>query len=217
MERRLKLTRDLLEVLWELRHPVLIITKSSLVERDLDLLRSMADLNLVRVSLSITTLDPELARRLEPRACAPTRRLAAIRTLAQAGIPVGILTAPVIPALTDAGLESMLTEARSAGATCARYIMIRLPGEVEPLFDDWLRHHAPDRAKRVLNRIRDCHGGQAYAPEFGRRMRGSGEFADLIAQRFKLAIKRLGYGPETDPDCSLFRGAPRSPEQLSLW
>ena len=217
VERRLGITRQVLEVLWEVRHPVLIITKSVLVERDLDLLQAMAESDLVRVSLSFSTFDRKLAQWLEPRASTPERRLDAMRVLTEAGVPVGVLTAPVIPALTDDGLESMLAEAKDAGATWASYILVRLPLEVEPLFLDWLQHFVPNRAQRVMNRIRDCHGGRAYDPEFGRRMRGTGQFADLIEQRFRIAAKRLGFGPETEPDCSLFRGSRPSPEQLSLW
>jgi DNA repair photolyase len=215
-ERQLGLTRQLLEVLLAHRHPVLIVTKSALVERDLDLLQSLAAEDLVRVSLSLATLDPALARTLEPRAASPARRLGTIRALDQAGVPVGVLTAPVIPALTDAGLEAVLAAAREAGAAWAVYSLIRLPLEVEPLFRDWLQRHYPDRAERVLGLIRDSHGGRLYDPRFGLRMCGSGPVAGLIAQRFALAAKRLGFGPAGAPDSSRFR-LPGMGEQLSLW
>jgi DNA repair photolyase len=217
LERRLALTRRILQVLLEHRHPVLIVTKSALVERDQDLLREMANRDLVRVNLSLTTLDPALARRLEPRASAPARRLAALRTLREAAIPVGVLTAPVIPGLTDDELEQLLASAREAGAQWARYVMIRLPLEVEPLFRDWLQRHVPERAARVLNRIRDCHGGRSYQSRFGVRMSGTGAMAELIAQRYRLATKRLGFAEVSEPDCDRFRRPGPASEQLSLF
>lgn len=216
VERQLGITRRILEVLLEFRHPLLIVSKASLIERDLDLLQALAEQDLVRVSLSFTTLDAPLARTLEPRASRPARRLETLATLSEAGIPCGIICAPVIPGLTDSELETLLTQAHSAGARWARYQMIRLPLEVEPLFRQWLEAHYPDRADKVMNRIRDCHGGKIYEPTFGRRMRGDGVFADLIEQRFRVAVRRLGFGEESEPDSSRFRPSSKGPEQLSL-
>lgn len=216
VERELRLTRRVLEVLAEARHPLFVVTKSALVERDLDLLAELAERNLARVAVSLTTLDPELARRLEPRAAAPARRLETIRRVTAAGVPVSVLTAPVIPVLTDPELERLLAEARTAGARHAGYVLLRLPHETRELFEEWLRTHAPLQAEHVLNRIRDSRGGKAYDADFRTRMRGSGPFADLIRQRFRLAVRRLGY---TDPEplaCDIFR--PPSPGgQLGLF
>jgi DNA repair photolyase len=216
LERRLGITRDILAVLLEYRHPVTIVTKSALPERDLDLLLALAERNLVRVNLSLTTLDGELARRLEPRAPTPQRRLASMAALAERGVPVGVVLAPVIPALTDADMERVLQGARDAGAAWARYILVRLPLEVEPLFRDWLERHVPERAQRVWNQIRNCHGGRSYDPRYGRRMSGSGPVAELIAGRFRLAVRRLGYGEAPQPDCTHFR-IPGAPRQLDLF
>lgn len=216
-ERRLGLTRGLLEVLVEFRHPVLIVTKSALIERDLDLLQALAEADLVRVSLSLTTLDPALARQLEPRASAPARRLAALARLSQAGVPVGVMTAPVIPALTDQDLEALLGQAKDAGAAWASYVLLRLPLEVEALFRDWLARYCPQRAERVLSLLRDSHAGQLYDPRFGARMAGDGPVAQLIAQRFRLAQRRLGFGVWSAPDSGQFRVPRSGPEQLSLW
>ncbi|MFN3919519.1 MAG: PA0069 family radical SAM protein [Methylohalobius sp.] len=191
IERRYKITRQILEVLGEFNHPLTITTKSALIERDLDLLAPMAEKNLVQVYLSITTLKPALARKLEPRASAPHRRLQAIATLRAAGIPVGVMVAPVIPVLTDSELETILKAAAQAGALSAGYVLLRLPLEVADLFAEWLRSHFPNLADRVLNRIRDCRSGRTNDPRFGQRMRGEGVFADLIAQRFHLASRRL--------------------------
>jgi DNA repair photolyase len=215
VEREQGISRRLLEVLWEHRHPLLIVTKSALVERDLDRLQEFAREDLVRVCLSLTTLDPVLARSLEPRASSPLRRLRTLKRLSAAGIPVGVLVAPVIPAVTDAELEQVLRAARQAGALWARYVMLRLPLEVEPLFRDWLERHLPERAAKVLGLVADCHGGRTYDARFGHRMSGSGAVADLIAQRFRLAANRLGYAEPTEPDSSRFR-VPGQGVQLEL-
>ncbi|WP_019142920.1 PA0069 family radical SAM protein [Noviherbaspirillum massiliense] len=193
-ERGLKLTRRVLEVLHECEHPVGLITKSSLIERDIDLLAPMAAKQQAVVAITITTLDHTLARILEPRAAAPARRLRSIRTLADAGIPVGVSIAPVIPFITEPDLERVLEAAVEAGAINASYIVMRLPWEVNPLFQQWLQAHFPDRAERVMNRICDMHKGKEYDARFGARMRGEGVWADLIRQRFAKAAARLGLG-----------------------
>jgi len=205
VERGLGLTRQLLAVLLEARHPVMLISKSSLIERDIDLLGELAALGLVSVAISVTTLQRDLARRMEPRAAAPERRLSTISRLQQAGIPVGLMLAPVIPVLTDSELEEILQQAREAGAGWAGYVLLRLPLEVAPLFRDWLQRHYPDMAAHVMARVRDCRGGQDNESAFGRRMRGQGPFADLIAQRFHIACRRLGFGEEPSLRTDLFR------------
>jgi DNA repair photolyase len=192
IERHLKSTRSVLQVLHDCRHPVAITTKSALVLRDLDLLVPMAEQRLAAVLVSVTTLDSDLARRLEPRAAAPERRLEVIADLAAAGVPVGVLVSPLIPGLTDSDLERILERAASAGASSAGNILIRLPLELADLFADWLRTHYPDRTEHILSLIRQCRGGRLNDPEFGSRMRGSGPLADLLSQRFRLAAHRLG-------------------------
>jgi len=218
VERRLQTTRSILRTLWEHKHPVNLITKAALIERDLDILVPMATENLVSVMVSITTLDSTLARRLEPRATAPRRRLETIARLHEAGVPVGVATAPVIPGLTDAELESILRAASDAGAQTARYILLRLPLEVKPLFEEWLGSHYPEKAARVMKLIRDTRGGRTYDARFGQRMRGTGAVADLIAQRFSVAAKKLGlHRPPTTLDCSKFQPPRRPGEQLNLF
>lgn len=204
-ERKLGVTRSILEVLNEAQHPVRIVTKAALVERDIDLLSDMARKNLCIVSISVTTLDHELARRMEPRATAPARRLRTIETLSGAGIPVNVLVAPIIPVLTDAETESILTRVREAGACSAGYVLLRLPLEIKDLFHDWLNTHYPLKAEHVIARVRDTRGGKDYDAAFGRRMRGTGQYADLIANRFALAVKRLRFPGDPQLDISLFR------------
>ncbi|MFZ2450128.1 MAG: PA0069 family radical SAM protein [Methylovulum miyakonense] len=191
LERQHKIMRQLLEVLADVRHPLSIVTKSALVERDIDLLSEMAGQGLVSVFLSVTTLDRGLARTLEPRAAAPQRRLEALAKLREAGIPAGVMVAPVIPALNDHELESIVKAAHAAGAMSAEYILLRLPLEVAGLFEEWLHGHYPLKAGHVLNLIRECRGGKAYDPAFPQRMTGTGSYADLLAQRFRLISKRL--------------------------
>jgi DNA repair photolyase len=193
-ERELRLTRRVLEVLHECEHPVALITKSSLVERDIDLLAAMAAKRQAVAAVTITTLDPAVARTLEPRATAPARRLRTIRALTDAGIPVGVSIAPVIPFVTEPDLERILAAVAEAGAVSAGYIVLRLPWEVNPLFQQWLQAHFPDRAQRVMNRVRDMRGGKDYDASFGSRMRGEGVWADLIRQRFDKTAERLGLG-----------------------
>jgi len=203
-ERKLGITRGLLEVLQAHRHPVGIVTKSALVERDTDILAGMAADGLAHVMVSVTTFDGELARRLEPRAAAPHRRLETVRRLAASGIPVGVLVAPVIPFLNDAEIEAILERAREAGAAQAGYVMLRLPREVKDLFRDWLARHEPLKAQRILHRIEDTRGGRLNDPRFGSRMRGEGVYAELIAQRFRKACAVLAFPGLPAFDCTRF-------------
>jgi DNA repair photolyase len=191
-ERTWKITRSVLEVLVECHHPYTIVTKSAMIERDIDLIAPMAARNMARAAISITTLDRELARRLEPRAAAPQRRLETIRALADAGIPCGVMVAPVIPQLNDRDLEAILAAAAAHGATSAGWIMLRLPLEVAPLFRAWLDAHYPLRAAHVMSVVQQVRGGRDYDSAFGTRMRGSGEYARLIERRFEIACRRLG-------------------------
>ena len=197
VERKLGLTRQILELLRETGHPVTIVTKSALVERDLDILADMAARGLAEVTFSITSLDPEFSRRWEPRAASPARRLEAMARLAAAGIPVGVLAAPIAPGLNDHELEKILAASKEAGARAAAYTVLRLPQEVAGLFQAWLDHHAPQKAARIMAILYDLRGGAAYQgndSRFGLRMTGLGHYADLLRQRFQLAAKRLGYG-----------------------
>ena len=210
-ERRLRITRSVIEVCSAFHHPFSLITKSAGVERDIDLIAPMAADRLAAVYVSITTLDPALARVLEPRAAAPERRLQTIRRLADAGIPVGVSVSPIIPFLNEPELERVLEAARDAGATSAFSIVIRLPWEVNPLFQQWLQQHFPDRAARVMARIREMRGGGDNNSQFGERMTGSGVWAQLLRQRFHKACARLGLNrARTELDLTRFR-APESP------
>lgn len=210
--------RQILQVLADCDHPVAITTKGTLIERDIDLLGPMAAKGLVRVGISVTTLDADLSRRLEPRAPLPARRLATIRRLTDAGIPVRAMVAPVIPGLTDPEIEPILQAVADAGAIAATYIALRLPREVSGLFQDWLAHHTPDRAAKVMARVREMHGGQDYDPAFGKRMRGEGLWADLMAQRFAKATARLGLNTRPPPlRCDLFTRPARAGDQLALF
>jgi len=195
VERELRLTRAVIEVLQEARHPFSLVTKSGGVERDLDLIAPMAAQRLAAVYVTITTLDGELARRLEPRAAAPHRRLRLLRTLAEHGIPCGVSLAPHIPFLTE-DMEQVLEAAREAGARSAFYHVLRLPWEVSPLFRQWLRSHYPQRAERIMARIHDLRGGRDYDSDFATRMKGSGPWAELIGQRFRRAVRKLGLNTE---------------------
>ncbi|HET6397897.1 MAG TPA: PA0069 family radical SAM protein [Pseudoxanthomonas sp.] len=212
VERRLQLTRRLIEVMLECRHPFTLITKNALVERDLDLLQPLAAMNLVKVHFSVTTLDPHLSARLEPRAAAPHARLRAMARLHAAGVPVGVMFAPAIPWVNDHELEAVLQAAREAGAESAGYVLLRLPHEVAPLFRDWLQAHLPERAEHVMSTVRQMRGGRDYDPTFGSRMRGRGQYAELLAQRFALAHRRCGYHAlrPAPLDCGLFQ-PPRAP------
>jgi DNA repair photolyase len=216
LERRLRVTRGIVEVLAEACHPFSIVTKSALVCRDLDLLAPLAKDGLANVYLSVTTLNRALARTLEPRASSPERRLGAIRELAKAGIPVGVMVAPIIPGLTDHEVEAILERAADAGASTAGRVLLRLPHEVKDLFAAWLEEHRPLRARHVLSLVRQCRDGRLNDPDFGSRMRGQGAFAELIAQRFRLAVRRLGLDRRGLPQrTDLFR--PPADGQLSLF
>lgn len=194
IEKHRRITRELLEVLQRYRHPVSIITKGALILRDLDLLADLASQGLCSVRVSLTTLENDLKRSLEPRAAAPAMRLKMIRELSAAGIPTGIILGPVIPFINDHELEAILEAAATAGAQRASWIMLRLPHEVDELFEDWLRRHYPQRADHVLNRIRDLRGGKTYNARFGERMTGTGPYAELIRQRFNRKANALGLG-----------------------
>ena len=219
VERRLQLTRRIIEVMLECRHPFSLITKNALVERDIDLLQPLAAMRLVEVNFSVTTLDPHLGARLEPRAAAPHARLRAMKRLHEAGIPVGVLFAPVIPWVNDHELEAVLEAAAAAGAATAGYVLVRLPHEVAPLFRDWLQAHLPDRAERVMAAIRQMRGGRDYDATFGARMRGRGQYAELLARRFALAHRRSGFDrrPREPLDCSAFIVPRRSSPQGELF
>jgi DNA repair photolyase len=216
VERKLKITRQILEALVECRHPFSIVTKSALIERDLDLLQEAARLNLVSVAVSVTTLDRRLARVMEPRAAAPHRRLEVIRRLSAAGVPVSVLVAPLIPVLTDGELEEILKAARAAGAQAAGYVLLRLPHELKEMFTAWLDTHYPNQAAHVMNRLRDMRGGRDYDSRFGARMRGTGDYAGLLAKRFEMAERKLGFGDFPPLDCAQFT-PPRATPQLDLF
>lgn len=218
IERDRGIMRDILQVLNDFNHPVTITTKGALITRDIDILADMATRDLVHVGVSVTTLDPVLSRKMEPRAAAPARRIEVIGRLADAGIPTRVMIAPVIPALTDHELEQILATAVQAGATGANWIMLRLPREVAPLFQDWLNTHYPDRAGRVLGHIRDMHGGALYDSAWGRRMQGQGAYAKLIGARFKRAFTSLGLDQIARPlRVHDFCVPPRVGDQLSLF
>lgn len=220
-EREQGVTRQLLEVLWRCRHPVAIVTKgAALIERDLDLLAPMAERGLLLVAISLTTLDAALKRTLEPRAASPQARLRAMRRLSEAGIPVVVMTSPLIPMINDAELEAMLEAAADAGAIGANYVMLRLPYEVAPLFRDWLQQHYPQRAAHVMSLVQQMRGGRDYQGGFGRRMRGEGNYAELLRQRFRLACRRHGLNGERwqslKLDASQFR-KPARDGQMTLF
>jgi DNA repair photolyase len=212
VEKQLRVTRSILEVLAETRHPVMITTRSTLLLRDLDLLAPMAAQGLVSVVYSITTFDHDLKRRLEPRSAASLARLAAMRELRAAGIPIGVLAAPMIPAVNDSELETILERAAEAGASNAGYVLLRLPLEVADLFRQWLETHMPDRSAHVMSLMRETHGGREASNAFGERMRGTGAWAKLLRDRFRVAARRFGLdtGYTTATDTSLFRPPARS-------
>ncbi|MFV1492010.1 PA0069 family radical SAM protein [Phaeobacter sp. JH18-32] len=217
-ERDLGLTRACLEVLDQFSHPVAIVTKGTLIERDLDILSAMAGRGLVRVGISVTTLDAELSRRMEPRAPTPARRLATIRRLSEAGVPVRIMTSPIVPGLTDHELEALLAAGADAGADAASWIMLRLPRDVSELWQEWLAEHVPLRAEKVMARLREMHGGRDYDPRWGHRMRGDGPYASVIANRFNAACKRLGLAQRAPQlRCDLFAKPAQAGDQLALF
>ena len=218
IERERKLTRSVLEVLDRFSHPVGIVTKSALVTRDIDILARMAERNLAKVAMSVTTLDHRRARSLEPRASTPARRLEAIRKLTEAGIPTTVLVAPIIPALNDYEIEAILEKAYEAGAREAGWVMLRLPREVRDVFTEWLMTHEPDRYRHVMSIVRAMRGGKDYDATFGKRQTGEGPYAWMIARRFQAALRRLGYrSTRTRLDCGQFRRPLASAGQLSLF
>ena len=219
VERRLRITRSILEVLRDFRHPVTIVSKSALIQRDIDILAEMARERLAGVTISVTTLDRTLARRMEPRASTPERRLETIAALAAAGIPTGVLSAPMIPALNDNEMEQILERARAAGAASAGYTLLRLPLELKSLFKEWLEQHFPDKAARVLSLVAQSHGGRLYDSTWSKRMTGTGPYAEMLRLRFERACRKLGFGQRsTSPrGTSLFRPPPRAGDQLTLF
>jgi DNA repair photolyase len=219
IEREHRITRAILEVLRDFNHPVGIVTKSALIQRDIDILGPMAEKRLAHAFLSITTLDRELARKMEPRAATPPRRLETIRALAAAGIPVGVMAAPMIPALNDHEMESILEAAAEAGASAAGYTALRLPLEIKDLFTEWLEAHVPGRAQHVLEGVRAMRGGELYDSTWGKRMRGDGPYAELLRRRFQIARKRLQLDRASarwEFDLTLFKPPPRAGDQLTL-
>ena len=218
IERKLGITRGILQVLCDCRHPVVVITKSALIERDIDVLSRLAHDHLVQVMFSVTTLDAALARTLEPRAASPARRLQAMEAVSRAGVPVGVLFAPLIPALNDHEMEAVLDAAASHGATTAGYVLLRLPGEVRPIFEDWLNQHVPDKAAHVMSLVRQLRDGRVNDPRFGHRMRGSGPLAALYRQRFALACRRNALDARhTALDTSHFKPPVLPGQQRSLF
>lgn len=218
VERKLRLTRRLLELMLEYRHPVSLLTKGVTLLRDLDLLEALAERNLVSVSISITTLNQDLKRRMEPRTASPRARLNMLSRLREIGIEPGVMVAPIIPAINDRELESILARAAGAGATRAGYVVLRLPHELKALFRDWLAEHYPERARHVMSLVQQLHGGQDYDPSFGLRQTGQGAFAQLLAQRFAVAVRRHGLDRDGRPelDCSAFRRPSRQGDQFHL-
>jgi DNA repair photolyase len=218
IEREYGITRSILEVLERTSHPVGIVTKSALVVRDIDILERMAARGLAKVVLSVTTVDRRLARAMEPRAATPEKRLEAIGTLSDAGIPVGVMAAPIIPGLNDHEIESILEAAYAAGAREAGYVLLRLPLELKEIFREWLATEFPDRAQRVLSLLQSMHGGKDYVADFGLRQRGRGPYADQIAKRFRLALKRLGLNIDRqDLRCDLFQAPVLAGQQMQLF
>jgi DNA repair photolyase len=220
LEKRLQVTRGILAVLTRCRHPVTIVTKSALIIRDLDLLTDLAKDKLVSVMVSVTSLTNDIKRTLEPRTASPQARLRVIQQLSEAGVPVGVLVAPVIPAITDHEIEDIMAAAKEAGASRAGYVLLRLPHELKIIFREWLAQHYPDRAKHVMSLINQSRGGKDYDSQFGTRMRGTGPYAELLRTRFDLAKRKLGFaGAEEryELDTSLFRPPLESTPQLSLF
>jgi len=217
VERKLKIMRSIMEVLAEFKHPVGIVTKNALILRDIDILAPMAEMGLAKVALSITTLDRQLARTMEPRASTPPKRLDAIRQLTEVGIPTSVMFAPVIPALNDEEMEHVLEAAKTAGARGAGYVLLRLPLEIKDLFREWLEANVPDRAKHVMSLVRSVRGGKDYDSNWNTRMRGTGPYAEMLARRFHLAVKRLGLNTDHRPlDVSQFKRPAHVGEQLAL-
>ena len=217
-ERQYKITRSILEVLARFKHPVGFVTKSALITRDIDILAPMAEQHLAKVAISVTTLDPQLARKMEPRASTPARRIEALRQLSAAGIPTAVMFAPLIPGLNDHELESVLEAAKDAGVTSAGYVLLRLPLEVKDLFQEWLAAEVPERASRVMSLIRATRNGKDYDAEWQKRQRGEGPIAEAAAARFHLARRRFGFNKDRRPlDTSKFKAPPQAGDQLALF
>ena len=217
LEKKMRITRSILEVLRDFRHPVAIVTKSPLILRDADILSDMAAMGLAKVALSITTLDRGLARAMEPRAGTPARRLQAIRGLSEAGVPAGVMFAPAIPALNDHEMEAVLSAAKDAGAQSAGYVLLRMPLEIKELFREWLEIRQPGKAKHVMALIRQMRGGKDYDAQWNTRMKGTGPYAEMMARRFHMAVKKLGLNQQLRPlTINSFRRPPRLGDQLSL-
>ena len=217
IERKYRITRQLLEILSECDHPATIVTKSALVERDLDLLGPMARKNLVKVFVSIGTLDRGIARKIEPRAASPQRRVDVLRALSQAGVPCGVMVAALVPALNDKTMEQVLEAAAAAGAAEAAYVILRLPNELKTVFKEWLAEHYPQRAEHVMSIVRQMRGGRENDPNFGSRMSGTGNYAELMEKRFDIACRRFGLNKRETPDLDCERFRPPSPSgQLKL-
>jgi len=218
-ERKLGVTRSILEVLREFRHPVTIVTKGALIQRDIDILSDMAREKLAVVTVSVTTLDRDLARTMEPRAATPERRIETIAALSKAGVPTGVLSAPMIPALNDREMEAILGRARDAGASVAGYTLLRLPLELKALFKEWLETHEPQKAAHVLSLVAQCHGGKIYDSAWSKRMVGGGPYAEMLAARFDRACRKLGYSPRSTHmlDTSRFRPPAQKGDQLALF
>ena len=217
IERKYRITRQLLEILSECDHPATIVTKSALVERDLDLLGPMARKNLVKVFVSIGTLDRGIARKIEPRAASPQRRVDVLRALSQAGVPCGVMVAALVPALNDKTMEQVLEAAAAAGAAEAAYVILRLPNELKTVFKEWLAEHYPQRAEHVISIVRQMRGGRENDPNFGSRMSGTGNYAELMEKRFDIACRRFGLNKRETPDLDCERFRPPSPSgQLKL-
>jgi DNA repair photolyase len=218
-ERRLGVTRSILEVLREFHHPVTIVTKGALIQRDIDILSDMAKEKLAVVTVSVTTLDRDLARVMEPRAATPERRIETITALSKAGVPTGVLSAPMIPALNDREMEAILARAREAGASVAGYTLLRLPLELKALFKEWLETHEPKKASHVLSLVAQCHGGKIYDSAWSKRMVGGGPYAEMLAARFDRACRKLGYSARSTHmlDTSRFRPPAQKGDQLALF
>jgi DNA repair photolyase len=217
IEKKLRIMRSILEVLWEYKHPVGIVTKNAGILRDIDILAPMAEAGLAKVALSVTTLDRKLARTMEPRASTPPKRLAALKTLASVGIPTAVMVAPIIPALNDEEIETILDAAKDAGVRSAGYVLLRLPLEIKDLFREWLEANEPGRAKHVMSLIRSMRGGKDYDAQWNTRMRGTGPYADMISRRFHMAVKRLCLNADHRPlDTSQFKRPIQAGQQLEL-
>ena len=219
-EEKLVVTRNILEVLSEFNHPISIITKSSRVLRDLDILVPMSRLGLVSVMISVTTMNAKLARKMEPRASRPENRIATIQALNSEGIPTGVLVSPIIPAINDEEVENILDRCAKAGARQANHILLRLPFEVKKLFIDWLHRHYPQREKKVLSLVQDTRGGKLYDAKFGKRMTGTGPYAEMIANRFNIKCRQLGINYPSENwnlDCSKFKPIVKKGHQMKLF